>query len=171
MPRKRIATRTDLGSSNGDELSTTDELAAQPPTNSADTPEKKPVDWQVFLRNASLQDVRDRIASEFGEIISHNGLATACWLVILDSGDSSIDSYDLDQIFSALTQANPNKDKDVVLVLLSRGGEAELAYQISKLCKSFARNKFVAVVPRHAKSAATLIAIGAEKFTWVRLGN
>jgi hypothetical protein len=47
--------------------------------------------------------------------------------------------------------------------LLSSGGKVEPAYQISKLCRSFASKRFLAVVPRQAKSAATLIAIGADE--------
>ncbi|HXP86766.1 MAG TPA: hypothetical protein VN841_18690 [Bryobacteraceae bacterium] len=58
-----------------------------------------------------------------------------------------------------------------MLILLSRGGSIEPAYQISKLCKSFAANRFVVVVPRHAKSAATLIAIGADEIHMGPLGQ
>jgi hypothetical protein len=83
----------------------------------------------------------------------------------------NIDSYDLDKVFVALGEMNPAKDKPVVLFLMSKGGEAEPAYQISKLCKSFAAYKFVAVVPRHAKSAATLIAIGADEIHMGPLGQ
>ena len=74
-----------------------------------------------------------------------------------------IDGYDLDEIFRALNQLNPKHDKDVVLFLLSPGGAGEPAYQISKLCKSFAKSIFKVVVPRFAKSAATLLAIGADE--------
>ena len=52
-----------------------------------------------------------------------------------------------------------------------RGGVIEPAYQISKLCKAFAREKFVVVIPRQAKSAATLIAIGADEIHMSILGQ
>ena len=58
-----------------------------------------------------------------------------------------------------------------MLLLLSRGGSIEPAYQISKLCKSFASSRFIAVVPRHAKSAATLIALGADQIHMGPLGQ
>ena len=124
----------------------------------------------TFLSGASLQDIRDRFANEVGEILVRGNQNDACWLALLEP-DNSVDSYDLDHIFSALTKTNPGKNKDVVLVVLSRGGEAEPAYQISKLCKSFARDKFITVVPRHAKSAATLIAIGADEIHMGPLGQ
>jgi membrane-bound ClpP family serine protease len=59
----------------------------------------------------------------------------------------------------------------VLLVLLSRGGSIEPAYQISKLCKTFTKGRFVVVVPRHAKSAATLIAICADEIHIGPLGQ
>jgi len=84
---------------------------------------------------------------------------------------SSIDSTDLDQIFTGLSQLNRDRSKDVVLLLLTRGGAIEPAYQISKLCKSFAAKRFIAVVPRFAKSAATPIALGADEIHMGPLGE
>jgi hypothetical protein len=47
----------------------------------------------------------------------------------------------------------------------------EPAYQISKLFKSFANSTFKLVVPRFAKSAATLLAIGADEIHMGLLGQ
>jgi len=85
-----------------------------------------------------------------------------CVLALLEPEDS-IDSSDLDRIFAGFSELNHDHCKDVMLVLLSSGGSIEPAYQISKLCKSFAAKRFVALVPRQAKSAGTLIAIGADE--------
>ena len=136
----------------------------------AEPSEKKPVHWASFIRTASQQDIKERLSREVSEILSQHGFGQTCCLALFEP-ENSIDSYDLDKIFSALTETNPKKDKDVVLFLLSRGGDAEPAYQISKLCKSFALSKFKAVVPRHAKSAATLIAIGADEIHMGPLGQ
>lgn len=84
---------------------------------------------------------------------------------------NNIDAGDLDQIFNALCALNPDHTRDVLLLLLSRGGSIEPAYQISKLCKSFSKERFVALVPRQAKSAATLIAIGADEIHMGPLGQ
>jgi ClpP class serine protease len=88
-----------------------------------------------------------------------------CVLGLLEP-TSSIDSTDLDQIFTGLSQLNRDRSKDVVLLLLTRGGAIEPAYQISKLCKSFAAKRFIAVVPRFAKSAATPIASVPTRYIW-----
>jgi hypothetical protein len=123
---------------------------------------KAPPHWHVFVRNANIQEIKERLANEIGDILRSHNLDGPCCLCLFEPEDS-IDSVDLDNAFRGLQQLNPNCDKDVVLFILSRGGEGEAAYQISKLCKSYAHQKFIVVVPRHAKSAATLIALGADE--------
>src|SRR5258708_10238968 len=150
-------------------------VEAQPtvPASPATGPEKnakKPPHWATFLTTASQQDIKVRFAKEESEILTAYGMEQECCIAMLEPVDS-IDSFDLDQIFSALVHLNPAHDKNVVLFILSRGGEGEPAYQISKTCKSFASQKFIAVVPRHAKSAATLIAIGADEIHMGPLGQ
>src|SRR5690349_12147519 len=117
--------------------------------------------WHIFIRTAKEHEIRERFAGDVADILSRNGLDKYCALLLLEP-DNLIDSGDLDRVFSALLELNPDRTKDVMLILLSRGGSIEPAYQISKLCKSFAAARFIVVVPRHAKSAATLIAIGAD---------
>ncbi len=73
---------------------------------------------------------------------------------ILVKGDS-------DKIYEAVTAFN--NDKPLLLILLSGGGESGSAYLIGKLCSEFSNKKFVTVVPRYAKSAATLLACAADE--------
>jgi hypothetical protein len=126
--------------------------------------------WPQFLKNASPQMVKERFAKEAAEILKEHGLEQICCLALLEPMDH-IDTVDLDQAFSALNELNPAHDKDVVLFLLSPGGAGEPAYQISKLCKSFAKSSFRVIVPRFAKSAATLLAIGADEIHMGPLGQ
>jgi|ERR1700693_655511 len=126
--------------------------------------------WPQFLQSASPQEIKDRFAKEALEILTKHGLEQTCCLALLEPIDF-IDGFDLDEIFSALNQLNPAHDKDVVLFLLSPGGAGEPAYQISKLCKSFAKSSFKVIVPRFAKSAATLLAIGADEIHMGPLGQ
>jgi hypothetical protein len=130
----------------------------------------KPAPWPVFLQNATPKSIKERFATEIADILAHHAMGNYCFLALLEPEDS-IDSNDLDKIFSELSEQNPNHDRDVLLLLLSRGGSIEAAYQISKLCKSFSSRHFVAVVPRQAKSAATLIAIGADEIHMGPLGQ
>ena len=84
---------------------------------------------------------------------------------------NSIDDADLDSVFTSLRRSNPNKERNVCLILLSRGGSIEPAYQISKLCKQWSASKFIVAIPRYAKSAATLIALGADEIHIGPLGQ
>jgi hypothetical protein len=133
-------------------------------------PAPKPVPWPTFLENAKTSAIKDRFATEVGGILKRHNLDNRCVLALFEPEDN-IDSFDLDQIFGALSETNADRSKDVLLLLLSRGGSIEAAYQISKLCRSFANKRFIAVVPRYAKSAATLIAIGADEIHIGPLGE
>jgi hypothetical protein len=126
--------------------------------------------WPQFLHKASTQEVKERFAREVGEILKEYHLEGVCCLALLEPIDS-IDTFDLDKIYGALMEHNPAHEKDVVLFLLSSGGAGEPAYQISKICKFFAKSSFKVVVPRIAKSAATLVAIGADEIHMSLLGQ
>lgn len=132
----------------------------------------KPVSWPTFLKTATDPEIKRRFTTECTDILSKYSakLSNYCVLVLLDP-ETSIGTYELDRIYSALKRENPAKEKDVLLVLLSRGGSIEPAYQISKLCKQHSKSHFVVAVPRKAKSAATLIAIGADEIHMGPLGQ
>lgn len=62
----------------------------------------------------------------------------------------------------------------MLLLLMGTGGEIQPAYQISKICKTFAKSHFFVCIPRFAKSAATLISLGATSKlgkSWIRSGT
>ncbi|HXZ39100.1 MAG TPA: hypothetical protein VEG68_00070 [Terriglobales bacterium] len=134
------------------------------------TPELPPQPWHLFLRSAKPQDVKDRFVREVGEILKNETVHEYCCLGLLEPEDS-IHTADLDSIFDALSALNPNHERNVLLFLLCRGGSIEPAYQISKICKAFSKERFVVAVPRQAKSAATLIALGADEIHMGPLGQ
>jgi ClpP class serine protease len=140
------------------------------PTEAPEAREDKE-SWGFLISKKSEQPIKERFAKEATAILESHGLLKAyCCLALFEPADS-INAYDLDQIYDGLQAANPDKDRDVLLMLLSHGGAIEPAYQISKLCKAFAKNKFVVAVPRQAKSAATLIALGADEIHMSVLGQ
>ncbi len=69
---------------------------------------------------------------------------------------------DSDRIYQAIT-ALKDKEKSLLLILLSNGGEPGAAYLIGQLCRESSNGRFVVVVPRYAKSAATLLASAANE--------
>lgn len=68
---------------------------------------------------------------------------------------------DADKIYASVKKTK--NDKNILLILYSSGGDVSSAYLIGKLCQEYKKDKFVAVVPRHAKSAVTLICCGANE--------
>ncbi|EMP1651599.1 ATP-dependent Clp protease proteolytic subunit [Acinetobacter baumannii] len=82
-------------------------------------------------------------------------------LVFLYDKYEPINTVHSNSIYKAIT--NKDQDKDILMFLLSDGGKIEPAYLISKACKRLSKNKFVVTIPRRAKSAATLIALGASE--------
>ncbi|WP_065343963.1 SDH family Clp fold serine proteinase [Acinetobacter gyllenbergii] len=82
-------------------------------------------------------------------------------LLIIFDEKNSISTFHSDQIYEAISDLN--KEKDILMFLLSDGGTIEPAYLISKTCKRLCKEKFVVTIPRRAKSAATLIALGANE--------
>jgi hypothetical protein len=148
-------------------------VVAEPVVGEGAEPSPEPeVSWPTLINEGTESEIRGRFIKEVNNIISNSEeLADSAVLAILRP-DDSINAFDLDQIYEALMDLDSAKYKNVVLILLSQGGEIEPAYQISKLCKTFARQyKFLVVVPRQAKSAATLIALGADEIHIGPLGQ
>lgn len=69
-----------------------------------------------------------------------------------------------DAFFSARSELKEarKEGKSVALMIDSLGGDAKSAYQLATLFRRYCGG-FVAVVPRYAKSAATLLTIGADE--------
>ena len=136
------------------------DTAATSPTEPAPAPAPAFLD---VIRHSPEGDVRARITSETVARLALAPEITAkyCVVSILDA-DGSIGVFEADQTYAFLRKENASREKDVLLVLHSPGGSIEPAYQIAKLCKAFSRERFVVAVPRFAKSAATLISVGAD---------
>ncbi len=135
-------------------------------SNSGDTSQisQPPLEWHDYVETASNYEISLRFSSEINTIISkYSDLQSQyCFLFIMNS-EGGIGSFDLDQVFNALPSLNPDKEKSILLTIVSNGGSIEPAYQISKLCRSFTSNKFIVSIPRKAKSAATLLSLGADQ--------
>lgn len=141
-------------------------------TTKKTTEKKSDPPWSVFIQTARDDEIISRFSNELKDILSEHDdtLNEYCFLGIIDP-ESFISTYDLNRIFSSIRQKNLSKEKDILLMLISHGGNIEPAYQISKICKAFSKEKFVTLVPRQAKSAATLICLGADEIHMGQLGH
>lgn len=75
--------------------------------------------------------------------------------------ENSITRSSANRIYNAVTEADPKKP--ILLIMSSSGGDIAAAYFIAKLCREHTTSTFEVVVPRQAKSAATLICCGADR--------
>lgn len=156
-----------------------DSPLAQPVAESPSAPESSvkeekassAEEWPQFAKTASIAELRTRYIAELQGVAAEHAVLLATYnVLLLLLPEDNIGAFQLDQIYAGLSML-PYKEKDILLVLLSRGGIIEPAYQISKLCKGYAKEKFVVAIPRHAKSAATLIALGADEIHMGPLGQ
>lgn len=121
---------------------------------------EKPMDWRTAIYTNNHPAFERAIASRLQQIIDRHGLKNYTVLFLFD--DDSISRYHSDRLYSAARQ-KVAKGRDILLIIDSPGGRIEPAYLISKTLKRIAANKFSVAVPRRAKSAATLISLGADE--------
>lgn len=141
--------------------------ARSPVKEQTPIPTKAVSDWPTFIftDKASDGDINNRLTAEIKEIEekNQNDLKDYKIIYLYDQPDHSIAPFTSDKIYTALSKDYEKGSKNVLLVLHSTGGNIEPAYQISKICSEFSREVFAIAVPRAAKSAATLICLGAHQ--------
>ena len=138
-----------------------------PSINVTEEDESKSYDLSGFKGIADLvRDHRENIDAVKPYLMDYiNALAKAYNvdnynILFIYAPEQSITESTADSIYSSLS--NVKKPRDILLVINSRGGEIEPAYLISKCCKEYSK-KFAISIPRKAKSAATLTALGADE--------
>lgn len=94
------------------------------------------------------------------QIVQDYGFESKYNILILHD-DSTMVKSDADKIYSSVTSFSGKRP--ILLVLLSRGGTSGPAYLIGKLCQEYSKGPFIVSVPRHAKSAATLLCCASSE--------
>lgn len=113
----------------------------------------------LIYESEKIHDTKPEIISRLNDIIKKSPIASKYTILFLYDPYGDIMPYTANRIYNALPK---NKDQDILLIILSSGGQIEPAYLISKCCKEYSQ-KFVVSIPRKAKSAATLISLGADE--------
>lgn len=124
------------------------------------TPPTQPLTWYQALRKGDHENANKAVSTELRRRVSTHNINNYEILILYDDIDS-ISDFHSDRLYSVASSLK--SPKDILLVLHSRGGSIEPAYLISKTLKRLSKSKFVVVVPRRAKSAATLLALGADE--------
>lgn len=117
------------------------------------------------LHKNEIDQAKKHAIQGLKEIVEKHQISSNYNILILHDENVLVRS-DADKIYTAISGLE--EKKDILLVLFSGGGQIEPAYLISKLCRENSNNKFIAVVPRRAKSAASLICCGADE---IHLGS
>jgi hypothetical protein len=168
--------RAVAGAQTGNEAAESGSVAEQPagiPTPApTPAPAAKPPSLAEVIEKGDEREIVRQVRAEVESTIKRfsKDVSNYCLLSLYEPQDS-IEQWDLNRIYGALEASNPRREKDVFLLLVSPGGEIEPAYQIAKICKSFSKDRFVVAVPRSAKSAATLLALGADQIHMGILGQ
>ncbi len=149
----------------------TEEVQNQPTTDGTPEPVAGPAQAQhdppsfgSKILNAVKAGDENAITAVFTErvleLAAQHGVANPYKIVFLFDDLDSISDFHSDRIY---TDVSKGGEKNILLLVHSRGGKIEPAYLISKTCKKLSAGKFVVAVPRRAKSAATLLALGADE--------
>ncbi|MDD3183605.1 MAG: ATP-dependent Clp protease proteolytic subunit [Alphaproteobacteria bacterium] len=123
--------------------------------------DQPPKSWIEIACEGNEKEIQTTLAREIKKILTKHNIDNYLTLLLFDPFLSIADS-DLNRLYQAAS-ANEEKTRDILLIIHSSGGSIEPAYLISKTLKTLSKNKFVVAVPRLAKSAATLICLGANE--------
>lgn len=105
---------------------------------------------------AAKKVLKDKLSS----IIAKHSVA-GNYNILIYYDDRLMLRSDADKIYRAITGFQ--SQLPILLVMYSGGGDIDAGYLIGKVCREYANPTFVAVVPRQAKSAATLACCAADE--------
>jgi hypothetical protein len=131
-----------------------------PPYKKLEDPSKAPVLSGILQEHDQFSQQR-RSRVELLKTIEASDVGKSCATIgFIGTGRSSIDAEDIPALADALMSVG---DVDVLnLVVNSPGGNGMTAEKIIELCRSYCTT-FRVIIPNSAKSAATIIALGADE--------
>jgi len=138
------------------------------PPDASEVPQQVPPPPHIIMAIAQLeanklQSLFPRIATEIQALIDHSDIADRYNFLFLYDEQSSISERTSNQIYAAASSDFRVKSKPIFLLLHTKGGSPVPAYLISRYLKASSDHGFVVSVPRRAKSAGTLLALGARQ--------
>jgi hypothetical protein len=129
-------------------------------TEDESTNERPTKSWIEIVDEGKHDEIKAAVSARIRHIIKSHKLEHYLTLLLFDQM-GSIGDLDLNRLYDAAYAEQ--QTKDILLILHSTGGRIEPAYLISKSLKAMSYHRFVVAVPRMAKSAATLVCLGADE--------
>lgn len=114
---------------------------------------------KLIADSKDINDAKPSFYKHLLKILERNKISKDYHVLFLYEPIKSIDQGMADKIYNAIPDDN---NKPILLIIHNNGGRIEPAYLISKTCKELSP-KFVVAIPRKAKSASTLITLGASE--------
>ena len=117
----------------------------------------------ALYRGAIYQEPQPCVSPEFAGAVQEleKKLGLSVWLLVQAGGPHPFHALE-EPVWDAFYKEKTRLPKDGIAVLLdSPGGSARVAYGLARLFRSKCR-RFVVVLPRYAKSAATILALAAD---------
>ena len=110
---------------------------------------------EISAVEAEIKEAVNRLACTFGG-------STVCYPLL--SADEQITAATVDRVFDDLQEmAELDKDESRLAVIVdSRGGDIDAAYNLARLFRRYGKGRLTYIVPRRAKSAATLLVCGGD---------
>ncbi len=116
--------------------------------------------FKVIHNELPEEKVKSLISQHLTKLINTSNISEYEVIFLYDDSES-ISTFHSNRIYNAIKDIS--NEKNILMIIESGGGQIEPAYLISKTCKRLAGSKFNVVIPRKAKSAATLISLGANE--------
>ncbi len=115
----------------------------------------------VSIAPLAIQPVSDSEDSLIKQLEKKRG--TKVVLLTMDES-RSIDSYFVSQVYNLMEQLSSEVSFDNLDVIIhSGGGSADAAYHLAKILRGYCKGKLTFIVPRYAKSAATLLCCSGDE--------
>lgn len=114
----------------------------------------------LFKDQLDEEKLKLHVSRYIASLISSAGLV-GYRVVFLYDDWHKLSTYHANKIYKAVFDIN--QQSDILLILQSGDGCFEPAYLISKMCRRQCKSKFAVSIPRRAKSAATLLSLGASE--------
>ncbi len=111
---------------------------------------------EVHQRHNTRQDLYKQLEENFLKDYKIVSFFTSFSFPVL------LEDTDADMLEEVLSNTALN-GKKLVLILNCPGGDALAAERVVNICRSYSNNEFTVVVPKMAKSAATMICLGANE--------
>jgi hypothetical protein len=143
-------------------------LPPVPPAPPSDIPEQVPPPPRIFIAIAHLDEKNleaafRRIAEDIQSFIDKSTIAEKYNFLFLYNEQSPISESTSNTLYAAASSDFRDRAKPVLLLLHTNGGSPVPAYLISRYLKASSNLGFVVSVPRRAKSAGTLLALGSKE--------